>query len=93
MSEQSEGKVIAGSGVSWLLEQLQQKAYERMEYLKEGIAEGIPRDEYEQMVGRYKEAKRWHDFMFSETFAEFQQAEESVLEDDVLEEMPDDNGE
>ncbi len=93
MSGQSEVQVIAGSGVSWLLENLQMKAEERLEHLKEGIAEGVPREEYEQMVGRYKEAKRWKDFMFAETFAEFQQAEESVLEQDELEEMPDDDGE
>lgn len=83
-------EIIAGSGISWLLETLQAKAIERLEFLKEGIAEGVPREEYEQMVGRYKEAKRWRDFMFKETFEEFQQIEDSALENDELEEMPDD---
>ena len=83
-------EIVSGSGISWLLGTLQAKAEDRLEYLKEGIAEGVPREEYEQMVGRYKEAKRWRDFMFKETFAEFQQAEESALEDDELEEMPTD---
>ena len=86
---QGTDEIVVGSGISWLLETLQAKAVDRLEYLKEGIAEGVPRDEYEQMVGRYKEAKRWRDFMFKETFEEFQQAEESSLEDDPLEEMPD----
>lgn len=88
MSE-GEGKIIIASGISWLLETLQAKAEERLEYIKDGIAEGVPRDEYEQMVGRYKEAKRWKSFVISETFAEFQQAEDSSLEGDGLEEMPD----
>lgn len=86
---QGTDEIVVGSGISWLLETLQAKAVDRLEFLKEGIAEGVPRDEYEQIVGRYKEAKRWRDFMFKETFEEFQQAEESSLEDDPLEEMPD----
>lgn len=86
-------EIVSGGGISWLLETLQGKAVERLEFLKEGIAEGVPREEYEQMVGRYKEAKRWRDFMFKDTFDEFQQAEESALEDDELEEMPEDDDE
>lgn len=88
---EGKGQIEVASSVSWLLENLQMKAEERLEFLKEGIAEGVPREEYEQMVGRYKEAKRWKEFMFADTFAEFQAAEESVLEDDGLEEMPDDD--
>lgn len=84
-----EGKIIIGSGISWLLDTLQAKAEERLAYLKDGIAEGVPRDEYEQMVGRYKEAKRWKSFVIYETFAEFQQAEDSSLEEDGLQEMSD----
>ena len=45
------------------------------------------------MVGRRKEAKRWVAFMISEVFEEFQQAEDSALEDEGLEEMPDDSEE
>jgi len=89
MAEQ-EKQIIVGSGVSWLLEKLQQKALDRLEHLKEGIADGVPRDEYEAMCGRYAEAKRWHKFMISEVFEEFQQAEDNSLEDDDLEEMSDD---
>ena len=86
MSEDVE--INVGSGVSWLLEALQIKAKERMEYLKEGIAEGVPQSEYEQLVGRYRESKRWYTFMVSDTFAEFQQMEEASLDNDELEEMP-----
>jgi len=89
MSE-GEGKIIIGSGVSWLLEKLQRVAQDRLDYLTEGIADGVPLHEYGPMVGRRKEAKRWVSFMISEVFEEFQQAEDSALEDDGLEEMPDD---
>ena len=85
-----EGQIVVDSGISWLLERMQTEASERLEYLKEGIAEGVPRDEYEQMVGRYREAKRWHKFGIEDIFEEFQKTEESQLEDEGLEEMPDD---
>lgn len=86
---EGEGKIVVGSGVSWLLEKLQVVAEERYEYLKEGMADGVPRDEYEAMVGRCKEAKRWKKFVISEIFEEFQQAEDNALENDGLEEMSD----
>lgn len=89
MSE-GEGQIAVVSGISWLLATLQAKAEDRLEHLKEGIAEGVPLEEYAAMVGRYKEAKRWSAFMISETFEEFQQAEEASLEDEGLEEMPTD---
>ncbi len=87
---EGEGKIIVGSGVSWLLDKLQRVAQERLDFLTEGIADGVPLHEYGAMVGRRKEAKRWADFMISEVFEEFQQAEDSALEEDELEEMPED---
>jgi len=86
-----EGQIQIDSGVSWLMNRLQGYATERMEFLKEGIAEGVPRAEYEAMVGRYKEAKRWRTFVIEDIFGEFQQTEESQLEDEGLEEMPTDD--
>ena len=89
MSE-GEGKIIVGSGVSWLLDKMKRVAQERLDFLTLGIADGVPLHEYGPMVGRRKEAKRWVDFMISEVFEEFQQAEDAALEDDGLEEMPGD---
>jgi len=89
MSE--EGKITIDSGVSWLLAKMQDYATDRLEFLKEGIADGVPLEEYAAMVGRYKEAKRWKQFVIEDIFAEFQQAEESQLEDEGLAEMPDDD--
>ncbi len=85
-----EGEIIVGSGISWIYDKLRAVAQERLDVLTEGIAEGVPLHEYGAMVGRRKEAKRWVDFVLQEVFAEFQQAEESSLDDDGLEEMPGD---
>ncbi len=85
----NEGEIIVGSGVSWLLDTLKAKAQDRLDLLTEGIADGVPLHEYGAMVGRRKEAKRWVDFMISEVFEEFQQAEEASLDEDGLAEMPD----
>ena len=89
MSE-GEGQIVVESGISWLLATLQARAEDRLAHLREGIAEGVPMEEYQQLVGRYKEAKRWKEFMISEVFEEFQKAEDSALEEDGLEEMPGD---
>lgn len=88
MSE-GEGKIVVGSGISWLLEKLKSVAEDRVAFLQEGCADGVPLEEYAAMVGRYKEAKRWREFVISEIFEEFQQAEDNALENDGLEEMPD----
>jgi hypothetical protein len=85
-----EGEIIVGSGISWIYDKLRAVAQERLDILTEGIAEGVPLHEYGAMVGRRKEAKRWVDFVLQEIFTEFQQAEESSLDDDGLEEMPGD---
>ncbi len=85
-----EGEIIVGSGISWIYDKLRAVAQERLDVLTEGIAEGVPLHEYGAMVGRRKEAKRWVDFVLQEVFAEFQQAEESSLDADGLEEMPSD---
>jgi len=85
----NDSEIVIASGISWLLHRFRREAEDRLEYLKEGIAEGIPREEYEQMVGRYKEAKRWHTFVIAEVFEEFQSAEDDALEAEPLEEMPD----
>ena len=84
-----EGEIIVESGVSWLRDELQKTANERLEHLREGIAEGVPLHEYSAMVGRYKEAKRWANIIFPEIFAEFQNADDNAFEQDGLEEMED----
>jgi len=89
MSE--EGKIIVGSGISWIYDKLRAVAQERVDILTEGIADGVPLHEYGAMVGRRKEARRWVDFVLQEIFQEFQQAEEASLDDDGLAEMPDDD--
>ena len=90
----NEERIIeVNSGVSWLLDRLKTIAQDRLDLLTEGIADGVPLHEYGAMVGRRKEAKRWVAFMISEVFEEFQQAEDSALEDEGLEEMPDDSEE
>jgi len=91
MSE-GEGQIIVGSGVSWLLDRLKRTAQDRLDDITLKIAEGVPLHEYGNFLGRRREAKRWVDFMISDIFEEFQQAEDAALEDDELEEMPDDEG-
>jgi len=83
------GEIIVESGVSWLRDKLNQVAQDRLDFLTEGIADGVPLHEYTAMVGRRKEAKRWVDFVLTEIFQEFQQADDAALESDGLEEMPD----
>lgn len=88
--EGDEKIIVVNSGVSWLLDRLKAVAKERLDILTEGISDGVPLHEYGAMLGRRKEAKRWVDFTISEIFEEFQKAEDSALEEDGLEEMPDD---
>lgn len=77
------------TGVSWFHDKLLEIMTDRLEHLKEGIAEGVPTDEYRQMVGRYKETKRFVKITLPELFEEFYQAEESVADDGELEELTD----
>ncbi len=85
------GQIIVGSGISWIYDKLRAVAQDRVIFLTEGIGDGVPLHEYAAMVGRRKEAKRWVDFVLKEIFEEFQQAEEASLDEDGLEEMPDDD--
>jgi len=85
MSEAIE--VAIPSGVSWLHDELVSRAQERVDILKDGIAEGVPLHEYAGMVGRYKEAKRQLTIVIPELFEEFHVAEES--DDSSLEELED----
>lgn len=78
--------VHVASGVSWLKDKLIQILEERVEFLKEGIAEGVPLHEYQAMVGRYKEAKRQLSVHVVELFEEFEILDE-MEEDDGLEEL------
>lgn len=80
-------EVAIPSGVSWLHDKLVEQAEDRVEILKEGIAEGVPLHEYQAMVGRYKEAKRQLTIVIPELFEEFHVADES--EDSSLEELED----
>lgn len=83
-----EGEIIVESGVSWLRDTLMKMAEDRVEFLKEGIADGVPLHEYGGMVGRYKEAKRLLNISLPEIFEQFQQADDDAFEQDGLEEMP-----
>lgn len=80
--------VHVASGVSWLKDKLISMAQERIDNLKEGIAEGVPLHEYAAMVGRYKEAKRALSITIPELFEEFEILDE-MEEDDGLEELKD----
>jgi len=82
-----EAEIRVASGVSWLQSQLTALAEDRVATLQEGIAEGVPLEEYRQMVGRYKEAKRQLTIVIPELFKEFYQAEET--EDEELGELKD----
>ncbi len=83
------GNIEVVTGVSWFHDKLREIMTDRLEHLKEGIAEGVPQDEYRQMVGRYKEAKRFVGITLPELFKEFYEAEESVGDDGELEELKD----
>ena len=74
------------SGVSWLHDTLKSTLTDRMEFLKEGVANGIASvDEYRAMCGRYHEAKRMLEITIPEIFTDFYQAEET--EDEELGEL------
>lgn len=73
----AEVEVAIPSGISWLHDRMIRMAEERVETLKEGIAEGVPLHEYGGMVGRYKEAKRQLSIVIPELFEEF-----NVMDDD-----------
>lgn len=83
------GNIEVVTGISWFHDKLHEIMTDRLENLKEGIAEGVPTDEYRQMVGRYKETKRFVGITLPELFKEFYQAEESVVDDGELEELKD----
>ena len=83
----AESDITVVSGVSWLHDQLRERAQDRIDLLKEGLAEGVPLHEYQAMVGRYKEAKRQLTIVLPELFTEFYQAEKES--DEELEELTD----
>ncbi len=69
----------AESGVSWLHDELRKSLTERIEFLKNAIARGVPDEEYRQFVGRFREASRLKDEI-DELFVNFYQ-------DDIDEEV------
>jgi hypothetical protein len=83
------GEIIVESGISWLRDELIRRADARIDYLKDGIAEGVPLHEYQAMVGRYKEAKRQRNIDIPEIFADFDAAD-AADDSDELEELSDD---
>ena len=86
----AEEELILEGGLSWLHGTLKTLAADRCAFLQEGIAEGVPVEEYRQMVGRYKEAKRFRDDVVPELFQAFAAADEEDLDnDDGLKEMGD----
>ena len=68
------------SGVSWLHDKLKSILSDRKESLASGIANGVPLEEYRQMVGRYRETDRMLGTTLPELFHEFYQSEDDDLE-------------
>lgn len=90
MAKIGEVEIIVGSGISWIYDKLRAVAQERVDWLVQTMAQGVPLHEYGNFVGRHHEARRWVDFVLKEIFEEFQNAEEASLDEDGLEELPDD---
>ncbi len=74
-------EIKVDSGVSWLHDKLVLELTERGESLKDAMARGIPKPEYRQFVGRYRENREIRAFI-SELFTEFYQDDED--DDDTL---------
>ena len=83
----SEQELTVTGGVSWLNAKLNTMLEDRKDFLAHGIAQGVPTEEYQQMVGRYRETKRMIGEI-SELFIEFQQADDD--DGDELGELDDD---
>lgn len=63
------------SGISWLHDTLLQRAQDRLDHLKDGLSEGVPIEEYRQVVGRCKELKRLINIDIPELFTDFYQSD------------------
>lgn len=74
------------SGISWLHDTLVQRTKERLDVLKDGLAEGVPDGEYRQIVGRCKELKRLLKIDIPELFTDFYQSDAEGEGD--LDELP-----
>ncbi len=83
------GNIEVVTGISWFHDKLLEIMTARSEFLKEGIARGVPTEEYRMMVGKYREVQRFIQNTLPELFEEFYQAEESVALDGGLEELKD----
>lgn len=70
------------SNISWLHDQLLKRATERLELLKDGLAEGVPTEEYRQIVGRCKELKRLIGIDIPELFTDFYSSDSDDTGDD-----------
>lgn len=69
-----------GGGVSWLYSKLNAQFTDRIDFLAHHIANGVPVEEYKQMVGRYREVNRINDNL-SELFEEFNKSEDETGEE------------
>lgn len=77
------------SGISWLHDTLLQRAKDRLDFLKDGLAEGVPDVEYRQMVGRCQELKRLIKIDIPELFEDFYKSDaDEESSDGELKEMP-----
>lgn len=72
-----DGEIKVESGVSWLHDKLVQELEDRGEALKEGMARGVPVEEYKQFVGRYRENREIR-FMVTEIFEGFYQDDDDT---------------
>ena len=78
-------EIVIPSGVSWLHDTLRARMQERVDFLKEACANGLPYHEYLPMVGRHREALRMLNGTLPELFQDFAVAENES--DDELEEL------
>ena len=72
---------LTPTGVSWLHDRLLRELKERKEHLQEGLGEGVPLQQYRQLVGRIQEIKRMIKITLPEIFQELYSADED--EDDI----------
>jgi len=82
-----DGEIEVVSGVSWLHDTLKKVTEERIKFLTEAMATGLPFHEYIGFVGRHKEAQRMLKITLPEMFEEFYSAEEES--DGELQELDD----
>jgi hypothetical protein len=71
---------MEAGGVSWLYSTLKSSYDDRIDYLAHKVANGVPKEEYGQFCGRYREAIRLRNEL-QELFSEFNKAEDETGEE------------